>query len=88
MANIKSAIKRIKTNKRDNLKNKKAKNLIKNAIKAANDAIINKKDEALDLIKKAVIIIDKQTTKGIIHRNTAARKKSGLMKKIKTLIKT
>lgn len=85
MANIKSAIKRIKTSKRDNIRNKKAKLSIKNAIRSAQDAIINKKAEAMDLIKKAVSIIDKHSNKGIIHKNTASRKKSSLMRKIKSL---
>lgn len=87
MANIKSAIKRIKTNKRNTIRNKKAVLSIKNAVKAAYDAISNKKDEALDLIKKAVSIIDKYAYKGIIHKNTASRKKSNLMKKIHILKK-
>lgn len=83
MANIKSAIKRIKTNKRNQMRNRRAKISIKNAIKAAQEAILNKKEDALQLIRKAVSILDKQACKGVLHKNTAARKKSNLMKKIK-----
>lgn len=87
MANIKSAIKRIKTSRRDQIKNRKAKKSIKNAIQTAMEAILVKKEEAHELVKKAISIIDKYTGKGIIHRNTAARKKANLTKKLTSIKK-
>ena len=79
MANIKSQVKRIKTNEKANLANKSFKSSIKTAIKKANLAIAEKQENANDLLNNAVSLIDKAVTKGIYHANKAARMKSKLM---------
>ena len=76
MANIKSAIKRIKTTKRNRLKNLEYLGKIKKALKAA----IKTKSPAD--IKTAIKSIDKAASKNVVHKNYASRKKSRLMKLI------
>lgn len=78
MANIKSAIKRIRTNKRNQMRNKGVVTEIKTALKTARAASTDKKVQT-DKIRSAIKLIDKAVQRGIIHRNTAARKKSRLM---------
>lgn len=74
MANIKSAIKRIKTTRRNRLKNLEYLGKIK---KSAKLAIKTKKAED---IKAAISAIDKAAKKNVVHKNYASRKKSALMK--------
>lgn len=74
MANIKSAIKRIKTSKRDRVKNLDYLGKIKKAVKAA------MKSKLVEDIKKAAKWLDKAANKNVIHKNAASRKKSRLMK--------
>ncbi|MEK7376252.1 MAG: 30S ribosomal protein S20 [Candidatus Margulisiibacteriota bacterium] len=80
MANIKSAIKRIKTSKRNEARNKSLKIRIKKAVKEAKSAIQSKSAEMQKSLRDAVKRIDKSVTKGVLHKKTAARKKSRLMK--------
>lgn len=81
MPNIKSSKKRIKINIRNYERNKAYKSALKTAIKKANAAIENNTEDKMDLIKAAIIKLDKAVTKGILHKNTAARKKSQLVRK-------
>lgn len=81
LANIKSAIKRIKTSNRNKRRNKSVKANLRTFIKKAEEIIKSKKEDALSFIKKAVSKIDRATAKGIIHKKTASRKKSRLFKK-------
>lgn len=79
MPNIKSAKKRVKVNEVKALRNKALKSALHTSVKKANVAIstgAENKDEAL---KAAIKSIDKAVSKGILHKNTAARKKSGLV---------
>jgi small subunit ribosomal protein S20 len=79
---IKSAIKRAKIAERNRLRNVAIKSEIKTYIKKL-EASLSSKDENLDdNLKKAISKLDKAVSKGVLHRNTAARKKSRLMKKI------
>ena len=80
MANIKSAIKRIRTTKRNENRNKALKIKIKKAVKEAKSAIQSKSAEMQKSLRDAVKRIDKSVTKGVLHKRTAARKKSRLMK--------
>ncbi len=74
MANIKSAIKRIRTSRRNRLKNLEYKDKIKKAVKVA---VKTKKPED---IKNAIKWLDKAANKNVIHKNNASNKKSKLMK--------
>jgi len=80
MANIKSQKKRILTNEKRHERNKAVKAEVKTRTKRANDTIGT--DDNEDAVRLAVKRIDSAASKGIIHKNTAARKKSRLMKKV------
>lgn len=77
MANIKSSIKRAKTNEKKRLDNVPVKSRMKNSIKRLFKT--EDKKEALRIATKA---IDKAAKKGIIKKETAARKKSRLAKQV------
>jgi small subunit ribosomal protein S20 len=80
MANIKSQKKRILTNAKRHERNKSVKAEVKTRTKVATDTIgTDDNDEAVRL---AVKRIDKAASKGVMHKNAAARKKSRLMKKV------
>jgi len=81
MPNIKSAIKRVKTNERLNTQNAKVKSAMRTAVKKADTAALNNEENAKDLIKTAIQQLEKAASKGLIHKNAASRKKSQLMKK-------
>ena len=81
MPNIKSAKKRVKVIEAKTAQRKAAKSALKTELKKANTAIetgAENKDEAVRLAQKK---IDQSVAKGILHKNTAARKKSALAKK-------
>lgn len=83
MANIKSAIKRIKVTERQTLENKARKTEIKTYTKKFEQAIADEKfDEAEKLIKLIDKKLKKATSKNIIHKNTASRHVSRLAKKL------
>ncbi|AYC29681.1 30S ribosomal protein S20 [Paenisporosarcina cavernae] len=81
MPNIKSAIKRVKTNEKANAQNSQTKSTMRTAVKKAETAVLNKEENAQDLLKSAIQQLDKAASKGLIHKNTASRKKARLMKK-------
>jgi len=81
LANIKSAKKRIKVIEKKTMRNKIVKSQTKTAIKKVFTAVDSGvKDDAQDAYRQAASAIDKATTKGVFHKNTAARKKSRLAK--------
>ncbi len=80
MANIKSAMKRIRVTKRNEKRNKGVKAVLKSQIKKAKALITEKKDGAVALVRTAIKKLDKAASKGILHKKTVARKKSRLMK--------
>jgi len=83
MPNIKSAIKRVSVIEKKTLRNNMIKSEYKTAIKRFEEALNNKNiEEATKLFSEATKKIDQACTKGIIVKNTAARKKSNLAKKL------
>ena len=83
MANIKSAIKRVKTNETARAKNMTQKSAVRTNVKKVEAAIaLNDAKAANETIVAAVKGLDKAATKGLISKNAAARKKSRLMKKV------
>lgn len=82
MPNIKSAKKRVKVIAAKTLRNKSLNSSLKTSIKKANAAIDNNANEKSEAVKVAVKKIDQAVSKGILHKNTAARKKSKLVKKL------
>lgn len=82
MANIKSALKRIRSSERKRLRNKPVRTALKTYIKTANSTIASSDtDTSGDAVVRAISALDKAANKGIIHRNQAARRKSRLMKR-------
>ena len=79
MANIKSQIKRIRTNEVARLRNKSVKSSLKTAIRRFCEAAdAGNRDAALDALKTASRQLDKAASKGVIHANQAANKKSAM----------
>jgi len=85
MATHKSAKKRIRTNARKRVVNQQGATRIKSSVKKA--LATTNKEEAEKLYKEAVGILDKGTTKGLIKKNTASRKKAGLTRHLNSLQK-
>ena len=81
MAHIKSAKKRIRTNERDRLRNMAVRSRMKTHIKLALAAIEAKQAKKVKTALPAAISeIDRAASKGVIHSNNAARKKSFLQR--------
>jgi len=79
LANHKSAIKRARQNKVRRLRNKSYRTRVKNVSKEVRSAVMeNSLEVAQEKLRNAVSIIQKTASKGVIHRNTAARKISRL----------
>ncbi|MDP4097022.1 30S ribosomal protein S20 [Paenibacillus terreus] len=86
MPNIKSAVKRVKTSEKRRALNASQKSALRTAVKAADTALANNEAEtAAAAFKAASTKLDKAVTKGLIHKNAAARKKSRLAKKLNAL---
>jgi small subunit ribosomal protein S20 len=82
MANIKSQIKRNRTNEAARLRNKAARSEIKTRVKAAVAATAESPEQAAEALRTAIKRIDKAAAKGIIHKNQAANRKSRLMRRL------
>ena len=86
MANIKSAKKRILVNETKAARNKAIKSGVKTAMKKVEAAVAaNDKALATENLKAAIATISKAASKGVYHKNTAARKVSRLTKLVNTL---
>ena len=86
MANIKSAKKRILVNRTKAERNKSIRSAVKTSIKKVEAAVAAKdKEAAAAALKVAISTIDKAATKGVYHKNNAARKVSRLAKAVNTL---
>ena len=81
MANTKSAMKRIRQNERRRLRNRAMRSKIRGSVKTARGAEGAARPAA---ILEAIRVLDKAVSKGVIHRNTAARKKSALARRLAT----
>lgn len=86
MPNIKSAIKRVKVSEKRRLRNASHKSALRTAVKNFETAATG---ENVATAKEALIAasrkLDKAVTKGLIHKNAAARKKSRLAKKLNAI---
>ncbi len=82
MPNIKSAKKRVKVIATKTAQNRALNSALKTQIKKANAAIEGNAADKADAVRVAVKKIDQAAAKGILHKNTAARKKSALEKKL------
>lgn len=86
MANIKSQLKRIKTNEKRRLRNKSVKSSVKTAIRKFREAAESgDKEKAVILLRDASKKLDKAASKGVLHANQAANKKSAMAKRANAL---
>ncbi len=86
MANIKSQKKRIKTNEKARLRNKAVKSALKTSVRKFREAAeAGDRDIALEHLKAASRQLDKAHSKGVIHQNQAANRKSAMAKRLATL---
>ena len=81
MPNIKSAKKRVRVIAAKTARNKAATSALRTEIKKADAAIASGADNQAEAVKAAVKKIDQAAAKGLLHKNTAARRKSALAKK-------
>lgn len=82
MANTKSAIKRMRQNERRRLRNRALRSQLRSAVKAARTASASPSPDAPAMIGEAIRALDRAVTRGVVHRNTAARKKSALARRL------
>jgi small subunit ribosomal protein S20 len=81
MANIKSNIKRIGTNRKAEARNKAIRSELKTAVRAAREAVAaGDKSVATTAVATAARKIDKAVSKGVLHKNQAANRKSSIAK--------
>jgi len=80
--NIKSSIKDVKKSRERRLRNQAGKSRMKTFVKKALGAIETDPNSAVAAVRQALKVIDKTASKGIIHKNAAARRKSRLMKRL------
>ncbi len=85
MANIKSQIKRNRQNEKRRLRNRTVRSEMNTRTKAALAAADHDDEAADETMRLAIKRIDKAATKGVIHKNTAARRKSRLVREIERL---
>ncbi|MFQ9872387.1 MAG: 30S ribosomal protein S20 [Oscillospiraceae bacterium] len=78
MPNIKSAKKRVLVNETKAMHNKAVKSNLKTVLKKADAAIVANSENKAEAVKLAIKKLDQAAAKGILHKNTAARKKSQL----------
>jgi small subunit ribosomal protein S20 len=86
VANIKSQIKRNKQNEKRRERNKSVKSGLKTAVRKFREAAdAGDKEQATALGRDAAKMLDKAASKGVIHKNQAANRKSSIMKRTASL---
>ena len=86
MANIKSQLKRIKTNEKARLRNKAVKSELKTHVRRVREAVAaGDKEAATAALSLASKKLDKAVSKGVIHANQAANRKSAIAKSVNAL---
>jgi len=86
VANIKSQIKRNRTNEKARQRNKAVKSSLKTSVRKLNTAVdAGDKDQATALAREAGRALDKAASKGVIHANQAANRKSAIQKQAASL---
>ncbi len=86
MANIKSQIKRNKTNEAARQRNKAVKSAVKSSMRRFREATVEGDAETVTArLREASRRLDKAVSKGVVHKNQAANKKSAMAKKVASL---
>lgn len=83
MANIKSQIKRVKTNEKRRLRNKSVRSSVRTAVRKFREAVeAGDAEQTVVLQRAASRALDKAASKGVIHKNQAANRKSAMAKRV------
>lgn len=85
MANTSSAIKRIRSNARKRQRNTLVRSKVRTAVKKARGALAAGAEGGADAVRSAISELDRAAEKGVMHKNSAARRKSRLMKKLNSI---
>ena len=86
MANTKSAIKKIRVAEKKRARNRPVRTAVRNSVRRAQEAVAGAPAEptTVEAVVEAISQLDRAVSKGVIHRNNAARRKSRLMKRLNT----
>ena len=82
MANTASALKEIRKNARRRVRNRLVRTSTRTQVKRATQAIKSGDQDAAEQVRLATVAIDKAASKGVIHKNAAARRKARMAKKM------
>jgi small subunit ribosomal protein S20 len=82
LANTRSARKRIRQNERRRLRNRAVRSAVRGSVKSAREALGGKSADSATAVREAIRALDRAVTQGVIHRTTAARRKSSLARKL------
>ena len=82
MANTRSAVKRMKQSEKRRQRNRAVRSKVRSTLKAARAAAGTKAEDYQATALEAIRTLDRAVSRGVIHRNTAARKKSILARKL------
>jgi len=82
LANTSSALKRMRQNERRRLRNRTVRSQVRTAVKTARTSLTTTDGDTRTAVADAIRALDKAVTKGVVHRNTAARKKSALARRL------
>jgi small subunit ribosomal protein S20 len=86
VANIKSQIKRVKTNEKRRMRNKSVRSSVRTAIRHFREAAESGDvEQAVTLQRSAARALDKAASKGVLHKNQAANRKSAMARKLSDL---
>ena len=86
MANIKSQIKRVKTNEKRRQRNKSVRSAVRTAVRKFREAVeAGDTEQTVTLQRAAARALDKAASKGVIHKNQAANRKSAMAKRTDAL---
>jgi small subunit ribosomal protein S20 len=86
VANIKSQIKRVKTNEKRRQRNKSVKSAVRTAIRRFREAVeAGDTEQIAERQRYASRALDKAASKGVIHANQAANKKSAMARRVNAL---
>lgn len=88
MANTKSALKAMRVAEKRRVRNRSLRSRMRTFVKRAQAAVTSAGENTVEAVQQAISVIDRSASKGIIHRNQAARRKSRLMKKLNALQST
>jgi small subunit ribosomal protein S20 len=86
MANIRSAMKRVRQSERRRVRNAAVRSSVRTAVKGTRAALdAAAKEEARAALARTIQVLDKAVTKGVLHKNAAARRKSRLARQLNAL---